>query len=48
MNAAGQTDSPEPLGDERARVARDLADQQWIFAKTMPENPHEYTLRRLW
>jgi hypothetical protein len=21
-------------------VARDLAEQRWIFAKTMPENPH--------
>ena len=29
-------------------VAHDLAAQQWIFAKTMPENPHEYTLRREW
>jgi len=29
-------------------VAYDLAQQKWIFAKTMPENPHEYTLRKLW
>ena len=30
------------------RVTRDLAGVRWIFAKTMPENPHEYTLRREW
>jgi len=30
------------------QVASDLAAQEWIFAKTMPTNPHEYTLRKLW
>ena len=48
--------SPEPTRPVRppespaglARVSGDLAAQQWIFAKTMPENPHEYTLRREW
>lgn len=25
-----------------------LASQTWIFAKTMPENPHEYALREKW
>lgn len=25
-----------------------LKNQRWIFAKTMPENPHEYTLRKEW
>ena len=25
-----------------------FAQQRWIFAKTMPENPHEYTLRQHW
>lgn len=33
---------------ELDRVARDLAAAHWIFAETMPENPHEYTLRREW
>ena len=42
-----QTDSSEmPEGLER--VAHDLAAAHWIFANTMPENPHEYTLRREW
>ena len=40
MNAAGDQDLDH--------VARDLAAQHWIVAKTMPENPHEYTLRREW
>jgi hypothetical protein len=30
------------------RLARLLQEQEWIFAKTMPENPHHYTLRRKW
>ena len=25
-------------------VAANLARQEWIFAKTMPDNPHEYCL----
>jgi hypothetical protein len=25
-----------------------LLAQRWIFARTMPANPHEYTLRKLW
>src|SRR5262245_34443751 len=29
-------------------VRRLLLAQDWIFAKTMPENPHEYTLRGRW
>lgn len=29
-------------------VAASLARQEWIFAKTMPDNPHEYCLRRRW
>ena len=33
---------------EFGAVAADLLAQQWIFAKTMPENPHEYTLRKNW
>lgn len=30
------------------RVANALLPQRWIFAKTMPENPHWYTLRKEW
>jgi hypothetical protein len=30
------------------RAARDLVAERWIFARTMPENPHKYTLRREW
>jgi hypothetical protein len=30
------------------RVGTLLSAQQWIFAKTMPDNPHWYTLRKLW
>jgi hypothetical protein len=25
-----------------------LESHRWIFAKTMPDNPHEYTLRKEW
>ena len=28
------------------RVQDLLLAQQWIFAKTMPDNPHWYTLRQ--
>jgi hypothetical protein len=37
-----------PPADEPARVAGLLAVCPWVFAKTMPHNPHEYTLRRAW
>lgn len=30
------------------QVGRLLLTQQWIFAKTMPQNPHWYTLRKRW
>jgi|SRR5687768_10588882 hypothetical protein len=30
------------------RIRDLLLAQQWIFAKTMPDNPHWYTLRRRW
>src|SRR5688572_5621333 len=30
------------------RLQQLLGEQEWIFAKTMPQNPHEYTLRRKW
>ncbi len=29
-------------------VAEAFAGHRWIYAKTMPDNPHEYTLRREW
>ena len=35
-------------GQEFQRIGRMLLGQKWIFAKTMPHNPHEYTLRKLW
>jgi hypothetical protein len=31
-----------------ARAASLLGSQDWIFAKTMPENPHWYTRRSRW
>ena len=30
------------------RIEQLVHAQQWIFAKTMPDNPHWYTLRRCW
>ncbi len=29
-------------------IARTLTSQQWTFAKTMPNNPHYYTLKKKW
>lgn len=29
-------------------IQRILEPKRWIFAKTMPDNPHHYTLRREW
>ena len=37
-----------PPADELERVAALLAAHRWIFAKTMADNPHWYTLRREW
>jgi len=34
--------------NEFEMVAQLLLEHRWIFAKTMPQNPHEYTLRREW
>jgi len=31
-----------------SEVAQALARHQWTFAKTMPQNPHWYTLRKNW
>lgn len=30
------------------RVSALLSAARWIFAKTMPDNPHDYTLRKDW
>jgi hypothetical protein len=30
------------------KVTALLNAQKWVFAKTMPENPHEYTVRKNW
>lgn len=41
--------SPPPIAPaDFERVGRLLQEQEWIFAKTMPQNPHHYTLRRRW
>ena len=34
--------------DGLALCASLLSQQEWVFAKTMPRNPHWYTLRRKW
>lgn len=31
-----------------ARLGRLLLDQEWIFARTMPDNPHCYSPRKTW
>jgi hypothetical protein len=38
----------EPPAEELARVTWLLSTAGWIFARTMADNPHEYTLRRKW
>ena len=39
---------PEMVPGEMDRFRQHLQAVRWIFAKTMPENPHEYTLRKEW
>jgi hypothetical protein len=39
-------DPDQPSGWDEADFAAFVASHRWIFAKTMPYNPHEYTLRR--
>ena len=42
-------ESPPPIAPaDFERVAKLLEEHEWIFAKTMPQNPHHYTLRRKW
>lgn len=33
---------------DHQRLAELLEGAKWVFAKTMPENPHWYTLRKTW
>jgi 2-polyprenyl-3-methyl-5-hydroxy-6-metoxy-1,4-benzoquinol methylase len=40
--------NPKRNWDDFVRFGRLLLKQHWIFAKTMPENPHHYTLRKHW
>ena len=39
-------------GKAEGMTLEDIANQfdrcRWVYAKTMPRNPHEYTLRREW
>lgn len=41
-----QNQPPQPA--ELAEIEALLEAAEWRFAKTMPENPHEYTLRKTW
>jgi hypothetical protein len=36
------------VGISFEQVAATLEVQTWTFARTMPKNPHEYTLRKTW
>jgi len=33
---------------ELETLRQELESHDWVFAKTMPENPHEYTTKRSW
>lgn len=50
MNAMAAGTSPAGQGTEklRKRVCGNLLAAEYRFAKTMPENPHWYTLRKDW
>jgi hypothetical protein len=37
-----------PPAEDLARVAQLLAAHPWVFARTMADNPHWYTLRKNW
>lgn len=39
------TDTSKPISMTRAELVAMIADHTWYFAKTMADNPHEYTLR---
>lgn len=42
------TPRPIPTFEDFAFVSRCLTDAPYVFAKTMPQNPHWYTLRKRW
>lgn len=46
--AAFEAQSEEERLAQWKRLAELLESAQWTFAKTMPRNPHWYTLRRTW
>jgi hypothetical protein len=39
-------ESDAPSGWDEPDFRAFVASHRWIFARTMPHNPHEYTLRR--
>src|SRR5262245_32992710 len=39
-------EADQPSGWTEAEFRRFTTNSEWTFAKTMPQNPHEYTLRR--
>jgi hypothetical protein len=49
MTERSATTMPVPVPPaDFERLERLLGEQEWIFAKTMPQNPHHYTLRKKW
>jgi len=42
------TSATDEKRQDVARLARLLEEQTWVFAHTMPENPHHYTPRKAW
>lgn len=38
----------DPPSEELARIQWLLETAQWTFARSMPQNPHWYTLRKRW
>jgi hypothetical protein len=39
---------PDDPGPTVARIAELVAAHPWVFAKSMPDNPHEYSVRKAW
>jgi hypothetical protein len=46
--AAFESLSPEERRAQEERLAALLESAEWRFARTMPQNPHWYTLRKTW
>jgi hypothetical protein len=42
----GDSEQEEITSDDRARIRSFIEKHNWISAKTMPQWPHEYTLRK--